>query len=217
MRPLILSLIFSCQLLTVPKSASGQSDSISVKFDVQAFSLQGDLTHESSDKQECEVRAVVLVGTAASEAGTRNIISKILSTTSSDALNVPLIPNLNWAALSDSQNNRNVEGLYLDTKQSKASFFVKLEADPNENVMIVLVFNRKGNRSRFTAVVPYIPVKRQVVNGQKVFVPDQKHALDVTVPKYEPAPCPPVVCDPCRAAVTVRRVPGSCARIPRRR
>jgi hypothetical protein len=62
-------------------------------------------------------------------------------------------------------------------------------ADPNSENVLTLAFNRADN-SLITAVVSYIPVLTEDVNGKKHFVANQEHTLKVVVPEAKAVePC----------------------------
>ncbi|MGV2340796.1 MAG UNVERIFIED_CONTAM: hypothetical protein LVR18_44705 [Planctomycetaceae bacterium] len=67
-------------------------------------------------------------------------------------------------------------------------------ADPNAENVLTLAFNRADN-TLITAVVSYIPVLTEDVNGKKQFVANQEHTLKVVVPEAKAVePCARAAC-----------------------
>ena len=164
-------------MVILPLTAHAQQAppaAVTLQFNVSAFDLKGNLLPNNPEK----VAATVKVYLSQGSDNTRNLRS------------------LNAASFYDA--NRPPRGLiYAGTfniGNDGAPQTVKLpaQANPDSENVITLVFNRP-NSTLITAVVSYVPVLTEEVNGKRQFVAKQEHTLKVVVPEAVD-PCVRVGC-----------------------
>jgi hypothetical protein len=173
-RLMFFTLLQFVMLTPTALSQQASQPEVTVEFKLSAFDLKGKLLQPPAENPE-KGSAMVTVYWSQDRGNTRKLHS--------------------LSAGAFSGNNPEKLGLirigsfYIGDVDAPKKIKLPPNADPNSENVLTLAFNRADN-SLITAVVSYIPVLTEDVNGKKHFVANQEHTLKVVVPEAKAVePC----------------------------